>query len=288
MTGALRAWLAAAAAGADDRTAGRAALAELADDPWQAMAFAELLVRSDRVIADSALGLTTRLQVRDVRAPGLAALVPPGRPYPQLRRGEPPALDRQAALRFVDAARSIAETPPTSLLDLDMGVGATLLAAESWGLTRLTGVTRSPLAAELANGLLPRANVVPDARGGHDLLLLREEGLDRLDSVEPGTAAAAWLSELRLQDPAWRRDFGRRHRVRAVSLAPEVASGPARFIAFLVAAGPTGTGIGGWDFSPQPSELKELAPPPRSGAAAESRGGPRQRIRAEKASKEGQ
>lgn len=228
---ALRAYLRAAADGADHVTSCVAAVTSVASDPWQAATIAAWMRGTERKVAVDDMGLTVALRARAVHGAGVIAVVPRGAPFPSPRKNPPWEPTREFAMRMADAARSIARGPVTRACDVGAGVGTVLLAMEAWGVTELVGVERDPLAAALCRIVAPRARVVNGSvKGPFDVVVTRGATLASAPAlVGPGGGLAAVVPESTLVDERHaplRRDWVSRHAIRGISGPERIAGQP--------------------------------------------------------------
>lgn len=225
---ALRAYLRAAAQGADHARAAVFAVEAVAGEPWEAAAVATLLrgARQRRALDD--LGLTAALRERAVRGVGVVAAVPRGAPYPSPVAGAPWEPSRDFAMRVADAARSVARRRVRRACDLACGVGGFLLAMEAWGVTELVGVGDDPLALSLARVVVPRATLVTGTLEEFDVVLARGRALaGAVERVAVGGGMGAVVPERALVDARHaplRRSWVSRHAVRGLT-GPERPNG---------------------------------------------------------------
>jgi hypothetical protein len=161
---ALRAWLAASAAGLDHPEACAQAARAAGPDPWQALAAATPLARARPAVADRDLGLDAGLSAVKPDHRAAVALVARGAPWPMAapgRRKAQGAFDtpRDMALRAVTQGLRAVEGSVELGLDPACGTGTFLLAMREAGVPRVRGEDLDPAALAVARVLVPGADL---------------------------------------------------------------------------------------------------------------------------------
>jgi hypothetical protein len=170
MKRAIDAWLQQAAEGGDDEACLEAAVRS-ANDVWEATALAQRFVAARVRVASEPVGLTAGLNIRALSGAGVIVRVPAGRRFPEA--GGSAGLDRDTAMRWVDAGRSVRRAAPERVLILGESGAALAVAARAWGVPGIAVATTDERERRLLRLLVPEAEVLDGPTGRWPCVLAR-------------------------------------------------------------------------------------------------------------------